>query len=551
MDDLHWADATSLDILQMIVTHPDLKYCLCIGCYRDENTSLTEKVTAMLNGIKSQDISVSVITLARLEQESVNMMISEKLCLPLSLCKILSLIVHNKTAGAALFLVNFLQSLGEEGVIRFNLSKRRNEYDIGHIRRKEVPAGAVLYMKSQMSKLLSGYSLALKVASCLGHEFDYVTMKRAKVMDACSLEYFLPTLTSLGFIQELSPSTFVWAHDQVQQAAYELIQVSQRESFQLLIGTKLYMNTPENELEGSIFLIVSQLNIGKRLVLEDDDTAYDVAKLNLVAGEKAISTSSFRSAAGYFLAGIGILPEGSWECRYHLTLDLHDAALDALLVIGDFTKLHNLAYKHILPNTVNFDDKLNCYLNLVRYLVASGQLEKGISTCTKVLGKLGVEFPDAITEAIGMKEFLEVKHELSAYSDDQILSLPLISDKHNLGTMELLGQIIAPSTRINPLLTMVLACKMVLMTLKYGLCDVSAIAFGVHGALLTNLLYQDIEGGYRMGSIALKILNKFPEQNRFTSRVLGSYYGSVYIWREPFQGKLPLFSVQQEKSCCV
>jgi predicted ATPase len=63
-DDLQWADETSLDVLQMIATDPDVRYCLCVGCYRDDDCALTEKVTDVLDCIKHH-VSVMAINLGK------------------------------------------------------------------------------------------------------------------------------------------------------------------------------------------------------------------------------------------------------------------------------------------------------------------------------------------------------------------------------------------------------------------------------------------------------------------------------------------------------
>lgn len=65
-DDLQWADETSLDVLQTIATDPDIRYCLCVGCYRDDDHALTWKVTALLDRIKNH-VGVVAIRLGKSE----------------------------------------------------------------------------------------------------------------------------------------------------------------------------------------------------------------------------------------------------------------------------------------------------------------------------------------------------------------------------------------------------------------------------------------------------------------------------------------------------
>lgn len=114
---------------------------------------------------------------APLGRDSINTMISETFCIPPSLTAELSSIVFHKTAGAPIYVLNFLQSLCEEGLIRFSLTARRWEYHIKGIRMKELPNGVVQYMRSQMLQLPESDRLVLKVAACLGHRFDYNTFQ--------------------------------------------------------------------------------------------------------------------------------------------------------------------------------------------------------------------------------------------------------------------------------------------------------------------------------------------------------------------------------------
>jgi len=281
------------------------------------------------------------------------------------------------------------------------------------------------------------------------------------------------------------------------------------------------MNTPTSELEKSIFDIVGQINHGKQL-LENGEMKYEVAELYLLAGEKALKTSSFHSAATYFMSGIGLLQGDCWENHYNLSKKLHDAALKALFVTGEFTTLNTLA-SEVLTHARNFDDKLNCYHNLVRYLVSSRQAEEGISTCISVLeqvgetkgvaklslkqcvflgGKLPIQFSDVAVYTL----YRNVMRLLSKYSEDDILKLPQMVDQRKLVAMEFLNHMISSSNNTKPHLCAVVVLRMVDMTLKHGLCDVSACAFSGLGNL--NVHIADFDNGYRYGKVALNIMAK-------------------------------------------
>lgn len=120
----------------------------------------------------------------------------------------------------------------------------------------------------------------------------------------------------------------MWQHDQVQQAAYELIPKNKQDSYHLLIGTRLYMDTPDEKMKDLIFFVVDNMNHGVALI-NDHDKRTEVAQLNLQAGEKALSSSAFQSASEYLLAGISFLDTGR-----HVVLMGYLAALSSHFLLS-------------------------------------------------------------------------------------------------------------------------------------------------------------------------------------------------------------------------
>ena len=59
-----------------------------------------------------------------IEKNIVNVLLSEALCMPPSLCRPLAHVVHNKTGGIIMFVLRFLASLTEERDLWFSMSSR-------------------------------------------------------------------------------------------------------------------------------------------------------------------------------------------------------------------------------------------------------------------------------------------------------------------------------------------------------------------------------------------------------------------------------------------
>lgn len=132
------------------------------------------------------------IEIGSIAKDTVNTMLSETLCLPPSLCSPLSSIIHNRTGGIILFVINFLRCLNEEGLLWFNLSSRRWEYDIVGIQQKEVSEDVVQHMTERMTRLPREIQIGLKLCSCLGVSFDVNALIKGGPANEFDVEEFLP-----------------------------------------------------------------------------------------------------------------------------------------------------------------------------------------------------------------------------------------------------------------------------------------------------------------------------------------------------------------------
>jgi predicted ATPase len=263
----------------------DVRHFLFIGAYRDNEVSSTHPLMHKLNELKGQGINVVNIKIGPIEKECVNTLVSEALCLPPNLCRPLSTVIHSKTGGIIMFLLRFLKSLNDEGLLWFSLSSRSWEFDLEKISTKQISADVVQHMTLNMGRLHMSIQNGLKTAACLGSNLDAEILYKAKVDDEFDVDDFLQKSVEDGYLIRIAGSQhYTWAHDQVHQAAYELIPIAKRESFHLLLGSRLLMHSPGCNSNSMLFYVVDNMNRGIKL-LESPDQKSELAFLNLRAGE--------------------------------------------------------------------------------------------------------------------------------------------------------------------------------------------------------------------------------------------------------------------------
>ncbi|MEG4110029.1 AAA family ATPase [Microcoleus sp. S13_C5] len=122
LDDLQWADAATLKLMQLMMTDVDTNYLLLIGAYRDNEVSAAHPLKITLSDIQKCGATVNSILLSPLDLTCVNQLITDTLKCDAERAKPLTELVLAKTQGNPFFLKEFLQSLYTENLLDFDFS---------------------------------------------------------------------------------------------------------------------------------------------------------------------------------------------------------------------------------------------------------------------------------------------------------------------------------------------------------------------------------------------------------------------------------------------
>src|SRR5215831_5184925 len=185
-------------------------------------------------------------------------------------------------------------------------------------------------MIGKLTRLPATTQQALQQLACLGNIAEITTLS---IVLRTSEEQVHAALWP-AVRQELvgrRAGAYQFVHDRIQEAAYSLVPEEQRVEEHLRIGRLLTANISPEEQEGAIFEIVNQLNRGAALMVSRDERE-QLAKLNLIAGKRAKSSTAYVSALSYLVAGAAMLGDDCWERRPDLmfALELHRAECEFL-----------------------------------------------------------------------------------------------------------------------------------------------------------------------------------------------------------------------------
>src|SRR4028119_2208745 len=173
LDDLQWADSASLKLLQLLMQ--DRGHLLVLGAYRDNEVSATHPFMLTVDEIVKSGAVVNTITLQPLSLPDINQLVADTLICDLSLAGSLTELVYQKTKGNPFFSTQFLKSLYEDGQIIFDWEVRHWQGDIAQVTFADA-SDVVEFMAAQLQKLPALTQEVLKLAACIGAEFDLDTL---------------------------------------------------------------------------------------------------------------------------------------------------------------------------------------------------------------------------------------------------------------------------------------------------------------------------------------------------------------------------------------
>ncbi|MEP0871372.1 AAA family ATPase [Trichocoleus desertorum AS-A10] len=555
LDDLQWADAATLKLLDVILTDAEIGYLFLIGAYRDNEVSLSHPLTIALETLRAKAVVIHEITLAPLTLTDVSHLIADTLHSDITSVLSLAELVIRKTSGNPFFVNQFFKTLYQESVLTFNpLSnhgKASWQWDITQIESLDITDNVVELMIQKLRKLPESTQQVLQLAACVGNQFDWQTLaiiyKRSPVatyqdLESAIAEGLVLPASELTLPPDLTDTYLTslesrFLHDRVQQAAYALIEDTSKQATHWQIGRLLWRNISPETLSEKIFEIVDHLNLGIELVT-DKAEQIEIAKLNLIAGQKAKAATAYAAAIAYLQFGLKLLAEDSWNHQYDLTLSLHTEAAEAAFLSGGFEEMQRLAA--IVQNRAKtLLDSVKVYEIQIQANMGQQQLLAALNTGLRVLKQLGIEFPDVPNPADIGQALGETAAILSGTPTEALIDLPAMSDPHQLAAIRILSSIFSACYSGMPSLVPLTVCKQVNLSVQYGNAAVSPFAYAVYSLLLCGAV-GEIERGYEFGQLALRLVSKL-NAKEIAAKTCHLVYAGVQHWKDHVRTTLEPF----------
>ncbi|GAA0178875.1 AAA family ATPase [Clostridium sediminicola] len=548
IDDMQWADSTSIDFIKMIMMNKSIKNLLIIGAYRDNESIVRNPLESMINELNENEISVNKISLSSLNEKDISILLSDTF----NEAKIdeeklneLSRFVFEKTGGNPFFIRQFLGYLYKKEYIWFNYEEMTWYWSIEEIKKENITENVVELLVEKIKILTPSVIEILKQGACIGNTFTLSTLaiiskRPSEEIEKDLEEAIRERVISVsrkhnGSLQENLKYSFL--HDRIQQAIYSMISNSVKEETHLSLGKMLLKTYSNNEDREKLFKILWHYNSAINII-DSQEEKIKLAKLNLEASIMAKKSSAFDFSFLYLNAGIELLEEGTWKEEYELSLQLYSDATEGAYLINNY-EIMDLYGEKVLKNAKNLIDKVKVYRVKIEAYQAQMRFREALEIGLSVLRLMGLTLPTRPNQTEIEKAFYNIKEVMKEVNVENLIDLPLMSNPIKVAAMEIMMSTITATYKANPMMTPILACKMVEFSVKYGNSPLSAGAYTFYGLLLCKKM-NEIELGYNIGKLSINMLDR-ENSNKHKAIVLDMNSYCIKHWKDHLKSTLDGF----------
>src|SRR6202011_4905741 len=443
----------------------------------------------------------------------------------------LAQLVHEKTGGIPFITIQFFTALAEEGLLSFDPVAPAWQWDINRIRAKSYTDNVVDLMAGQLKRVAATTQEALKHFACLGNVARVATLALVQGETEEAMHAALWEAVRAGLVLR-EDSAYKFLHDRIQQAAYSLIPDEQRAEVHLRIGRVLLASMTAGELAKHLFDVANQFNRGAARLIDRDEKA-QVAAIDLRAGRRAKASAAFASACVYLAAGMALIGDDGLDdpSRYGLAFALCLERAECELLSGNFDEVERLIYQ-LIRRGVSRVDKAAAYGLKIHLHIIRSEKPQGVDAALECLRLFSIEMPPHPTREEVQAEYEIVWRNLTEQSIESLVYLPLMTDLEIRAAMRVLGFLTGPALYTDINLYHLHFCKMVNLSLRYGISDAATFSYAGFGVILCQP-FQRYTEGYRFGKLACDLVEKHGFA-AYKSRVYLSME-MIALWTQPIE----------------
>jgi DNA-binding SARP family transcriptional activator/class 3 adenylate cyclase len=231
LDDLHWADDASLQLLHYLLRQRGLDRVLIVGTYRTEEVT-SETPLAQLEAEARDAAWAELFPLMPLEEESLQSVLNERMDGRLVTSLVTAL--HERSAGNPFFALQMVGLLAQEG----RLVEGEEGWRLAEGATVELPPEVRATVARRLRRLARQEREVLTVGAVLGREFGYPALEAVWGRDEDALYAAIEASMSEQVLSETEEG-YAFGHPLLHEVVYERVPSGQRGRLHRRVGAAL------------------------------------------------------------------------------------------------------------------------------------------------------------------------------------------------------------------------------------------------------------------------------------------------------------------------
>ncbi|WP_405512982.1 AAA family ATPase [Spirosoma sp. KNUC1025] len=513
LDDLQWIDSATLQWLETRLTNQALNHFLFIGAYRDNEVTPSHPLMLMMDRLNQRGVAITNIHLQPLDKPTLGQMVADSLSTTPEQCADLTDVLFQKTDGNPFFARQCLLTLYENGAIYFVPEQQRWAYTLDQVYQVAISDNVVDFMAGLIRKLPAGVQNLLKLAACIGNQFDLTTLGLVSEQDIEITTAQLAIALQQGLVIPVQDwnkdgrQVFGFLHDRVQQAAFSLLQEPEKQTTRLQIGRLLLHDSPAVENDDRLYDIADHLNFASHLI-DDADETQKLIEINLAAGVRAKNSSAYEPALRYIKHAMDLIPAQSWEKPSVLMQELLLQRAECEHLCGNNQVAETYFDQAILYASATLD-KARIYQRKIHYFTNLGKFEEAYQTGREAVKRLGVSLPASFSPPAFIKELITYRFLIGNRKIEDIIQLKVMTDERLKMAVLLMATFSRAAYQIKPELCVAVCARMMNICLRHGNTDGGSIGYMAFGSIFLGALLNRKQAGFDFGQLTLALVDKF------------------------------------------
>lgn len=551
IDDLQWADAASLALIDLILHDRQSKHCLLIGAYRDNEVDSSHPFAQVLNDIKNSD-HIYHQQLSPLTETTLQHILIDTLQQAADAVKPLAQICYQKTAGNPFFFRQFLQDLYQSDLLRFDHKKQQWQWQLADIEQQQYSDNVVDLMLKKIDRLAPEVQQLLQLASCIGASFSLdllqavsgLKQQQSALQQAIDAGLICPVWHNQN-CNQASNKHAKFLHDRVQQAAYSLLNDEQRQQCHLQLALNLHHNNRHHSNQhhnsqhsDDIFELVAHYN--QALSLLTNEQRLMLAELNFEAAQQAKQATAYKTAVSYLRQGFSCCDNSRLKTStiLHSSIEL----CECLYLSGEYSEAEEQRsiVETLLRRRPDDLNTLTCFSNiLITQYTRYGELNRAIEVGLNALTTLGFSLPpQPDMEQVG-SAIAQAQQDLARVPFAKLVELPEISQGKILLIMDILMAMQPCCYNSGSLIFPLTILSLLRLTHEHGNSPYSSYVFMMYGLLCTKVL-KDYNTAFSAAQHSDQIAARYPPNPMIEGRLAMMRSNFILPWQQALEESNPV-----------